>query len=116
MSRYAFIALLLPILSGCVSYSNTYATAAGVATVPTAGAKANVTSANDAARLPRPLLRAVAPAMSPEAIDARVEGVVTVNFEVDESGTVFNEKILSSPAEVLSKLVLEAVRQWKFKP
>lgn len=60
----------------------------------------------------------VKPVYTPEAIRARLQGDVTVGFEILTDGTVGKTDILGSLDSVfgLDQKALEAVRQWKFKP
>ena len=52
---------------------------------------------------------------SSETIGARVSGTVVVAFEITKEGKVRHATAVSGP-RLLQKPVLDAVRQWKFKP
>jgi protein TonB len=61
-------------------------------------------------------VRTAAPRVPREFTDAGKTGLVTVNFAVDEQGSVHDAKILKTTADILDKPALEAVLKWKFKP
>src|SRR4029077_7625423 len=70
---------------------------------------------------PEPLVRAVAsrnnaqPSYSASAKRKEIEGVVVVEFDVLENGTVANAVIVSGPEE-LRESVLKAVVNWHCEP
>lgn len=53
----------------------------------------------------------------PEPHDAKVEGSVLVQYDVDEEGLVSNIRVISSsPTGVFDKAAVEFVRTWRFQP
>lgn len=60
-------------------------------------------------------IRDVKPAYPPEALAARVNGVVIIEAIIDESGTIANARILRS-IPLLDNAALSAVSQWQFTP
>jgi TonB family protein len=62
------------------------------------------------------LLIRVEPEYSTEARTARYQGTVRIHVTVDSSGRVTEPEILDSPGLGLDEKILEAVRQWKFRP
>ena len=56
------------------------------------------------------------PAYPPEAIEAKIEGDVEVEFILNEVGTTTDVKALRSPHHSLSEAAINAVRQWRFCP
>jgi len=65
---------------------------------------------------PPRLVKSVAPTMPREAIYNGIVGAVTADATVDVDGRVSDVRILSSPNEILSTAVVEALRQWMFTP
>lgn len=61
-------------------------------------------------------VRTVAPEVPYEFSRAGSAGLVTVNFLVDEQGSVQDAKVEKTSAPVLDDPALKAVRKWKFKP
>jgi TonB family protein len=57
----------------------------------------------------------VDPVYPPEAIEAHVEGVVVLNVEVAEDGTVESVKLTSGPP-LLVQPAIAAVTEWRYKP
>lgn len=58
----------------------------------------------------------VAPSYPPELRKARIEGVVTVIFVLDESGRVEDPRVEASSRPEFEKPALEAIRKWRFRP
>jgi protein TonB len=48
-------------------------------------------------------------------IEPRVTGTVVVAIEIDKNGNVLDPTVVSGPA-MLQQMVLDAVRQYKYKP
>jgi TonB family protein len=65
---------------------------------------------------PPTVVHAEFPSYPLEARATRSAGVVTVQFTVDEQGSVCDPVILSSPDPLLSEASLRAIRTWKFMP
>jgi periplasmic protein TonB len=61
------------------------------------------------------LTSSVPPVYPPLALSLRVEGDVTLDALIEESGRITTIKALSGPA-VLQKAAVAAVRQWKYEP
>jgi protein TonB len=49
------------------------------------------------------------------ALDKRVEGVVTIDAELDNTGRVVSTTVVSGPPE-LQVAALTALRKWKYQP
>ncbi len=82
-----------------------------------AGSSAPPATVDKEAGLTAPVARTrVPPAYPAEARDARVQGVVVVEAEIDAAGRVVDARILQSPATSLANAALEAIRQWQFTP
>ncbi len=62
------------------------------------------------------LIASVPPQYPPELRKARVEGLVTLVFVIDESGRVEDVRVESSSRPEFERPALEAVRKWKFRP
>jgi TonB family protein len=62
------------------------------------------------------LLKGAPPKTPPEAMRSGIEGVVRVRITFREDGTVSKVDVVSSPGEVLSAAVVEAVSQWRIAP
>ena len=62
------------------------------------------------------VLHKVEPQYSPEARDAKLEGMVVVSAEIWPDGLVHNARITKGLGMGLNEKALEALRQWKFKP
>lgn len=62
------------------------------------------------------LVKADAPEMPRAAFTQKIEGTVSVEITFDEKGDVEDVKLLSSPHEVLTEAVMNAVKQWKAQP
>jgi protein TonB len=60
-------------------------------------------------------IRDVRPNYTPEAMRARVQGVVIAEVTVDAAGMVRDARLLRS-IPMLDDAALEAVRQWQFTP
>lgn len=58
----------------------------------------------------------VAPAYPPELRKAKVEGVVTMVFVLDEKGRVEDPRVENSTRPEFEKPALEAIRKWRFTP
>lgn len=65
-------------------------------------------------RQPR-VLKLVQPHYPPEAVHARVEGVVVLEATVTERGTVEKVKVISGP-QLLVNAAIEAVQSWRYEP
>lgn len=59
--------------------------------------------------------RDVQPIYPPEALAAKVQGVVVMEVTIDAAGHVRDARVLRGHAQ-LDKAALEAVRQWQFEP
>ena len=57
----------------------------------------------------------VSPVYPPEAIEARVEGLVVLEVWVAEDGTVESTKLNSGPP-MLVESAIDAVARWKYQP
>ena len=63
-----------------------------------------------------PVVR-VSPIYPADALEAKKEGWVTVQFEITPQGAVDNPYVIeSSPAKVFDRAALEAILKFKFKP
>lgn len=56
------------------------------------------------------------PAYSREALQAKLEGAVTLSIVVDKQGAATNIQVVKSLGLGLDEKAIEAVRQWKFRP
>lgn len=59
---------------------------------------------------------AVMPNYPDEAVRDGIAGVVRIRFETNSAGEVVTIKVKPGTLSVLKEAVVEAVRQWKFKP
>jgi protein TonB len=64
---------------------------------------------------PEPIAQ-VSPAYPAELRKARVEGVVTVVFLLNEEGRVESPKVETSTRPEFEKPALDAIRKWRFRP
>lgn len=62
------------------------------------------------------LMASVPPQYPPELRKARIEGLVTLVFVLDETGRVEDPRVESSTRPEFERPALEAVRKWKFRP
>lgn len=62
------------------------------------------------------LIASLPPQYPPELRKARVEGLVTLVFVLDETGRVEDPRVESSSRPEFERPALEAVRKWKFRP
>lgn len=58
----------------------------------------------------------VAPAYPPELRKAKIEGLVTLIFVLDENGRVEEPRVENSSRPEFEKPALEAIRKWRFRP
>ena len=58
----------------------------------------------------------IAPAYPPELRKAKIEGLVTVAFVVDEDGRVQEPRVDNSSRPEFEKPALDAIRKWRFHP
>ena len=65
---------------------------------------------------PPRLVRSVAPVMPADAIAREIVGNVTVELLVEADGRVSRVRVLSSPHDLLSRAVVQAMEQWIFTP
>jgi TonB family protein len=79
-----------------------------------AGAGGKALRVGGAVRPPEKLAT-VAPTYPQEALDAGIEGVVSIEATIDATGTVSDARVVKSVPE-LDDAALEAVRQWKYRP
>jgi TonB family protein len=56
------------------------------------------------------------PHYTPEARAERIQGIVVVKAEIDESGRVVDVEALKTLPHGLTEAALEAIRQWRFEP
>lgn len=56
------------------------------------------------------------PSYTPEGKAERIQGVVIVQAEIDESGRVADVEVLKGLPAGLTEAALEAIRQWRFEP
>ncbi len=61
------------------------------------------------------LIKRVEPKYPRNALTTHTQGTVLVEATVDKEGRVVNPKVLSG-SPLLAPAVLEAVRQWRYKP
>jgi len=64
---------------------------------------------------PARLLSRVLPVYPTAAKQARIEGDVTLQADVDTAGNVFRTKVVSGPLP-LQQAAMDALRQWKYEP
>ena len=69
----------------------------------------------DLEKRPEPVSQ-VAPTYPSELRKAKVEGVVTLVFVLDETGRVEDPRVENSSRPEFEKPALEAIRKWKFSP
>lgn len=69
----------------------------------------------DLEKKPEPVSQ-VAPTYPPELRKAKVEGVVTMIFVLDETGRVEDPRVETSTRPEFEKPALEAIRKWRFSP
>lgn len=69
----------------------------------------------DLEKRPEPVSQ-VAPTYPAELRKARVEGVVTLVFLLDETGRVEDPRVENSSRPEFEKPALEAIRKWRFSP
>jgi len=69
----------------------------------------------DLEKRPEPVSQ-VAPAYPAELRKAKVEGVVTLVFVLDETGRVEDPRVENSSRPEFEKPALEAIRKWRFSP
>ena len=63
------------------------------------------------------LVKSTAPAYPPEAVRAKKDGWVQVEFTVDANGQVTDAKVANAdPPRLFNTAALDAVRRWTFKP
>jgi len=66
---------------------------------------------------PAQLVKSAAPAYPPEAVRAKKDGWVQVEFTVDANGQVTDAKVANAdPPRLFNTAALDAVRRWSFKP
>ena len=78
-------------------------------------AAGSVTAVRAATEPPVPV-RMVAPDYPYELKREGVTGIVSVAFEVDETGNVVDPKVLKSSNSAFDQSALNAIVKWKFKP
>jgi protein TonB len=71
--------------------------------------------ADDPVEPPVPV-RTVPPKFPTELRREGVGGVVTVNFLIDEKGSVQDPKVEKTSNDAFNNPALEALKKWKFKP
>jgi protein TonB len=69
----------------------------------------------DLEKRPEPVSQ-VAPAYPAELRKAKVEGVVTMLFQLDETGRVEDPRVENSTRPEFEKPALDAIRKWRFSP
>ena len=69
----------------------------------------------DLEKRPEPVSQ-VAPVYPAELRKAKVEGVVTVVFVLDENGRVEDPRVEKSSRPEFEKPALDAIRKWRFSP
>ena len=62
------------------------------------------------------LIRRVDPPYPPLARQARIEGVVKLHATISKDGSIDSLRVVSGHKMLLTQEVLQAVRQWRFKP
>jgi protein TonB len=62
------------------------------------------------------LIRRVEPEYPAQVRKERTHGEVKIRAVIAADGTVSDISIASSPSEILSRLAVEAVSQWRYKP
>jgi periplasmic protein TonB len=70
---------------------------------------------SDLEKRPEPVSQ-VAPTYPAELRKAKVEGVVTLIFVLDETGRVEDPRVENSSRSEFEKPALEAIRKWRFSP
>ena len=121
------LGLAVLVAGGCASsggYDNTYRVGSS-ATVGASQAQAVLaeriaaeakTSSGEPLPTPIRLIEGAPPAMPRGAIDNRIEGTVRVVISFNERGTVSKVAVVSSPSELLSAAVVQAVARWRVEP
>lgn len=100
MSRQRYLTLLLVVLA---SYVAAPAQTAQVVDVDEAGVR------KSASKKPLPVF--------PESSrKRRSQGVAVVRLVYDGAGVVVNVELLEAPDSAIGEAIVDAVRQWKFKP
>lgn len=69
----------------------------------------------DLEKRPEPISQ-VAPAYPAELRRAKIEGVVTLAFLLDETGRVADPRVENSTRPEFEQPALEAIRKWRFRP
>ncbi|MFO1497959.1 MAG: TonB family protein [Verrucomicrobiota bacterium] len=64
---------------------------------------------------PEPVSQA-APVYPPDLRKAKIEGVVTIVFVLDENGRVAEPRVENSSRPEFEKPALDAIRKWRFRP
>lgn len=64
---------------------------------------------------PEPISQ-VAPVYPPELRKAKIEGLVTLVFVLDENGRIAEPRVENSSRPEFEKPALEAIRKWRFRP
>lgn len=100
MSRRRFLTLLLFVLASCVA---AVGQTVQVIDVDEAGIRKSASK--------KPL-----PAFPESSRKRRSQGVAVVQLVYNGHGTVDHVEVLEAPDSEISKVVVDAVRQWKFKP
>jgi protein TonB len=59
--------------------------------------------------------RDVRPIYPPDALAAKIQGVVVMEVTIDSAGNVRETRVLRSQSQ-FDKAAVEAVRQWQFEP
>ena len=100
MSRRRFLTLLLFVLASCVA---------------AVGQTAQVIDVDEAG-IRKSASKKTLPAFPESSRKRRSQGVAVVQLVYNGQGTVDHVEVLEAPDLEISKAVVDAVRQWKFKP
>jgi len=86
-----------------------------VHTTATAAAQEDTFNVADLEKRPEPVSQ-VAPTYPAELRKAKIEGVVTLVFVLDDKGRVEDPRIETASRPEFEKPALEAIRKWRFSP
>jgi TonB family protein len=65
---------------------------------------------------PPKLLKSPTPRYTPEAMRAKIQGVVTLEVLIGTDGKVQDARVLQTPSPLLNQPAIDAARRWEFTP